>query len=285
MTPTRYTYDASTNEWVFPNGKRLRVISGGDPTADPEAVPVIVVPGEPVTPVVPAVPTAPEAKFTAEDIENARKQEKEKLYGRLEGLEQQTKLFQQEREEALRATAEAQAEADAERKRKEEEELGFKDLLLRKEDEWSSKFQSTQTEWAERFAAIEAERDAHAALLDKERQFQALEAFKQRRIVEEGDNLMPHLHKYITGDSEEAIESSISAARDTTSAIVDEVSQLVPSRPAVRPVPATGQAPSGPSENMTGQQTYTMDQLKNMDMASYAANRERLLAAVSRRGN
>lgn len=283
MTQTLYTYDSSTHQWVFPDGKRLPVISGGDPTAEAAAEPAIVVPGEqPAAPV--ATQVNPDARFTAEDLENARKQEKDKLYGRIDNLSEQMKVFQQEREEAQRAALEAQRKADEERKRQEEEEMSLKDLLLRKEDEWSSKFEATQSEWAERFASIEAERDAHAALLEKERQFQAIQSYKTRRLQEEGDNVMPDLYQYVSGDTEEAIEASILSAKATTSAIVDQVSQLV-QRPAVRPVPATGQAPSGPTENMTGQQTYTMDQLKGMDMSTYAANRERLLAAVSRKGS
>ena len=284
MTQTLPTYDRDTRTWVFPDGKRLPLVSGGDPTADPAGEPVVTLTPE-TPPAPPAAPANPDARFTADDIEKARQQEKDKLYGRIDTLSEQMKLFQQEREAAQSAAAQAAAEAEAERKRKEEEELGLKDLLLRKEDEWASKFEATQTQWADRFSALEAERDAHAALLEKEREFQHIQSYKQRRLQEEGDNVMADLYQYVSGDTEEAIEAAISSAKATTSAIVEQVSALIPQRPVVRPVPATGQAPSGPSENLTGQQTYTMDQLKGMDMATYAANRARLLEAVSRKGS
>lgn len=279
-----YTYDASTKEWVFANGKRLPVVSGGDPTAT-IADQVIVVPGETTTaaPEVTATPPAPEGRFSAEDLERARQQEKEKLYPKIDKMSEQLELFTREREEQQRLQAEAQQRAAEERKRQEEEELGFKDLLLKKEDEWKANFNQVQLEWEEKLSAIQAERDAHAALLEKERYFQEVTSYKNRRIQEEGDNIMPELLDMITGDTEEAIEASISLVAAKTSAIVENIQQATASRPVLRPVPSTGSAPSGPAENLTEQQTLTMGDIKNMDMATYAANRARLLAAVSNR--
>lgn len=286
MTKTRYTYDASTNEWVFPGGKRLPVISGGDPTADPATItlpPEFVEEANGAGGATPPAP-APDAnqRFSAEDLERARQQEKEKLYPKIDRMSEQLEIFAREREEQQRLQAEAAARADEERKRLEEEELGLKDLLLRKEDEWEQKFNSVQSEWEQKLDAIQAERDAHAALLDIERKFQELTSYKNRRIQEEQDNLMPELIDMITGDTEEAIEASISLVAAKTSAIVEQVQQATASRPALRPVPSTGSAPSGPAENLQEQRTYTMADLKNMDMATYAAQRERLMAAVKR---
>lgn len=285
MTKTRYTHDPVTNEWVFPDGKRLPMISGGDPTADPAVVvvetpapaPVVVVPDNTVI-------TGEPPRFTAEDIENARKQEKEKLYPRIDKLSEQLDIFTKEREEQQRLQAEAAQRADEDRRRSEEEELGLKDLLFKKEDEWKSTFNTAQEEWAQKFAALEEEKNAHAALLEIERRYQEVTSYKNRRIQEEGDNLMPELLDFVTGDTEEAIEASISAVAARTSAIVENIQQATAtSRQVLRPVPATGSAPtSGPQENTSEQRTYTMADLKNMDMSTYAAERDRLMAAVRR---
>ncbi len=285
MTKTQYTYDSTTNEWVFPDGKRLPVISGGDPTADPN---VVVLPPEFVEEANGAGGTTPPApapnenqRFTAEDLEKARQQEKDKLYPKIDRMSEQLEVFAQERAEQQRLQAEAQTRADEERKRLEEEELGFKELLTKKEDEWKSTLNTVQSEWEEKLNALKEERDAHAALLDKERRFQELTSYKNRRIQEEADNIMPELYDLVQGETEESIEAAISLVAAKTSAILEQVQQATASRPALRPVPSTGSAPSGPAENLQEQRTLTMDDIKKMDMSTYAANRHLLMGAVS----
>ena len=293
MTSRNYSYDSARNEWVFADGRRLAVVAGGDPTATPnQGEPVITVPAEepPAPPAEPVVqqtqnppPPTHQHTFTVEDIEKARREEKEKLYPRLEKMSEQLEVFAKEREEQQRLAAEQAAREEEERKRREEEEMDVRTLLQTKEEEWENSLKNVQSEWEQRYQALEEERNAQAALLEMERKFQELEAYKSRRIQEEQDNLMPELLDLITGDSEEAIDASISTVAAKSSAIVGTIQQHMPQQRVVRPVPATGSAPNGPLENSTEQQTYTMDDIKSMDMATFAQNRERLLAAVSRR--
>ncbi len=233
----------------------------------------------------PAVVTAPASDnsktFSAEDIENARKQEKDKLYPKLTKLEEQLNLFQQERDEAQRLAALAADEEAKKRREAEEAELTAKELLTKKEDEWNSQLNTVQQEWEEKFNALQAESEAKAQLLDKEREFQALESYKTRRIQEEQDSIAPQLLNFIKGNSEEEIETAISDAIASTSAIMEEVQASIPTRP--RTIPATGGAPSGPLENATEQQTFTAAQIAAMSPAEYAQHRVSLLAAASRR--
>lgn len=277
--------DRDAKQWVLPNGRRIPVISGG--ATDDENAPIVVPEGTPEVPPAEQAPTSKsEQRFTAEDIERARREEKEKLYPKLDTLTQKLTLFEQEAEEARRLRTEEQQRQNEERKQLEERELieanKFEELLTRRDQEWEQRFNETQTQWQDRLAAIEEERNAHAALLDKERQFQQVESYKTRRIQEEADNLAPQLLHFVVGDTPEQIDAAISSVAAATSAIVNDIQQS--SRQLQRPIPATGQAPStSPTENTMGQKTYSMDDLKNMDMSTYAAEREKLLAAVSRR--
>lgn len=227
--------------------------------------------------------------FTEEDINKARQQEKDKLYGRLEeaqnrmkSMEEQLSLLAREREDAIKQ-AEEKARNEAElQKQRELEELTAKELLTKKEDEFNQRINSVEQEWAEKFQQLEAERQAQAALLEKERALQALEVYRQRRVHEESENIIPELIDLIQGNSEEEIENSIGVLRARSSAIIESIQQASqPTRLKGAPVTAP---PTGPLENNSEYQTMTADDIRNMPMDQYAKMRERLLQARPVRG-
>lgn len=247
----------------------------------------IIVPQEPKEEVKAEEPTS--KYFTEEDINKARQQEKDKLYGRLEeaqnrmkSMEEQLSVLAKEREEAIKQ-AEEKARAEAElQKQRELEELSAKDLLTKKEDEFNQRINSVEQEWAEKFQQLEAERQAQAALLEKERSLQALEVYRQRRVHEESESIIPELIDLIQGNSEEEIENSIGVLRARSSAIIESIQQASqPTRLKGAPVTAP---PTGPLENNTEYQTMTADDIRNMPMDQYAKMRERLLQARPVRG-
>lgn len=247
----------------------------------------IIVPQEPKEEVKAEEPTS--KYFTEEDINKARQQEKDKLYGRLEeaqnrmkSMEEQLSVLAKEREEAIKQ-AEEKARAEAElQKQRELEELSAKDLLTKKEDEFNQRINTVEQEWAEKFQQLEAERQAQAALLEKERSLQALEVYRQRRVHEESESIIPELIDLIQGNSEEEIENSIGVLRARSSAIIESIQQASqPTRLKGAPVTAP---PTGPLENNTEYQTMTADDIRNMPMDQYAKMRERLLQARPVRG-
>lgn len=242
----------------------------------------------PVEKPTPPAPTTSKL-FTEDELEAARKQEKDKLYERLnkeaekvKALEEQLNLFNQEREEQKRLAEEARQAEEAERKRREEEELSVKELLLKKEDEWRQQLSSAEQQWQERLAQIEREREEANALLEAERKFQALESYRNRRLSEEQDDIMPELMDIVKGNSEEEIEIAISAAKEKTAAIMSNIQQHVPAR--VKSVPPTGSAPIGPMDTQTEQRTLTADDIRNMSMDEYTKVRDRLLSVRPNRG-
>lgn len=282
-----FTFDPATREWVHHTGRRVPFIAGGAGD-DTITIPADPKPAEQAPETPPAQPASPNSRmFTEEEVEAIRRQEKDKVYGKIDKMQQQLDAFNQEREAAARAAEEAAQREAEERRAREEEELSAKDLLTKKEDEFNQRLNTAQQEWEQKFMALQEESEAQKALLEKERRFQELESYKNRRLAEESENLMPELLDFVQGNSEEEIENAISAVAARTSAIMASMQEALPAPPErPRGVPATGSTPSGPLENSTEQQTYTVSDIANMDMTTFAANRERLLAAASnmRRG-
>lgn len=229
--------------------------------------------------------------FTEEDVEAIRKQEKDKMYKRLEeadlrvkSMEEQMAIIAQEREAARKEAEERAAkEADILRQR-EIDEMSAKELLLKKEDEFNQRINSVEQEWQERLASIEAQRQAQEALLEKERQLQALDHYRNQRLQQEQENIIPELLDLITGNTEEEIENSISVLRERSSAIIESIQQATAATQGrLRGAPVTA-PPVGPMETQTEYQQLSADDIRNMSMEQYAKMRERLLNARSPRG-
>jgi hypothetical protein len=79
--------------------------------------------------------------------------------------------------------------------------------------------ESKEREWAERLEAERLEREKAFALLEHERQFQDLMAYRQQRMAEEQDSIIPELLDLITGESPEEIEASIAGLKERSSRI------------------------------------------------------------------
>jgi uncharacterized protein with NAD-binding domain and iron-sulfur cluster len=229
--------------------------------------------------------------FTEEDVENIRKQEKDKLYKRLEeadtrvkSMEEQMSQISSERE-AARKEAEERANREAEILRQREiEELSAKELLLKKEDEFNQRINSVEQEWQGRLAEIEAQRQAQEALLEKERQMQSLQHYRASRLQAEQETIIPELIDLVAGNSEEEIEQSIAVLRERSSAIIESIQQATAaSQSRLRGAPVTA-PPVGPMETQTEYQTLTAEDIRNMPMEQYQKMRDRLLNARPQRG-
>ena len=218
--------------------------------------------------------------FSSDDIEKARREEKDKLYGEIGSLKEELKAIKAEREKANKMAEEAaakqaadQKKAEDEAKKKAEEEMSVKELLQQKEQEWT-----------EQLNAIKAERERDQELLAKERRYNELVSYRQRRLEEEADTIMPELRDMVTlGNSEQEIEASIQALQDRTQRILDQITAgQQQARQQARGTTATA-PPVGPLESQPEFQSLSNDDLKNMDIATYAKNRDRLLGAVSQK--
>ena len=227
--------------------------------------------------------------FSEDEVHKIRQQEKDKMYKRLEdadsrvkAMEEQMALISAEREKAIKEAEErARKEAELIRQR-EMEELSAKDLLAKREDEFNQRINQVEEEWGKRFAELEQQRQAQDALLEKERYLQHLESYRQRRLQDEQETIIPELRDLVSGNTEEEIENSVAVLRERSNAIIESIQRASqPTRPKGAPVTAP---PTGPLENQQEYQTLTADDIRNMPMDQYVKMRDRLLSARTQRG-
>jgi hypothetical protein len=222
--------------------------------------------------------STPNAKYTNEDLAKARSQEKEKLYPVVDKLKEELAILKQEREEARakeaeRAAKRAQREAErtAEAKAKAEEELSAKELIAKRDKEWQAQLESERAETQRAFA-----------LLEREREFQELTTYRQNRIEQERESIIPTLIDLVQGSTKDEIEQSILALKAKSAQIFEDVAaasqnsrkEMVGTRITV---PA-----SGPLDNDSASGSFNPNDISNMSLADYAKNREKLLGMTGK---
>lgn len=189
-----------------------------EPPADPE-------------PVLPQAQTQP--TFTAEAIEAARRQERDKINKRLEAERAKNTQYATELDElrAFRAQADAdaaKAQKDAERKaRKEaEKDMSAKDILAQREAEWERQREADHNALQDQLEQMRAERAQEKAQLALERSVLQLQNYITTRVSAElkDKTIAPQFVDFITGTSEEQVEAAITLAQEKTAEIVAEIS-------------------------------------------------------------
>ena len=219
--------------------------------------------------------------YTTEDITKAREQEKAKLYPQLEKMKEELANARRVAEEAAAKEADREikravkeAEKIAKQQAKDEEQLTFKDLLKKKEEEFDARIEQERLE-----------RERAFALLDQERKFQELMNYRQMRIEQERDNIIPELLDLVDGSTSDDIEQSIAGLKDKSARILDSAQQAMSSA-RQQMVGSRITAPaSGPLDNDSSQQSFTPDSIRDMSLADYAKQRAKLLGtAASNRG-
>ena len=182
--------------------------------------------------------TMPSGQFTAEDIEKARAEERDKLYNRISRTDQKFKTLEEEmkslkdaRDADLAREREAREAAEAEAKRVLEDEMSARQLIESRDKEWQDKFDMLQQQQA-----------AREAILEKERQYARLQAYIQRRVNEERDEIAEELVDYIgiNVNTEEEAEASIQKAIAKSAQIWENISKI---QGMQRGVGATGFTP------------------------------------------
>lgn len=255
-----------------------------DPTNPPAIATAPVTPGATVTVIEPKAPVADpsEARFTAAQIEAARREEKDKLYGRLEAdrtrvaaMETELATLRAEREERAAAEAAKAAEDGDAAKAKREGDMSAKKLL-----------EERSQEWEERFAKIQEERTLERAALAKEAEFAELRAYVHEALATERAHIAPELVDLVRGDTREEIDASIATLKTKTEAILASVQAAQQTlRSQQRGVSTAGYTTAGPLDNESGSRQLTPADIKNMSMPEYAKYRTQLLGAASAKSN
>jgi hypothetical protein len=233
---------------------------------------------DPITapPVQLAEDVLPTPQYTAEDIQKARAQEKDKLYSSMEKMKEELNVLKKEREEQIakeneRKAQRAAREAEAAKKKAEEaeQEMSFKELLKVKEDEFNAQLERER-----------AERESAFALLEREREYQELTAYRQQRVEQERENILPELIDLIQGNTPEEIEQSVSQLKDKSTRIFESATQATQqTRKEMVGARITSPA-NGPLDNDSDQISVSPDDLRNMSLSDYAKNRAKLLGSA-----
>jgi len=218
-----------------------------------------------------------QGQFTAEDIAKARAQEKAKVYPQIEKLQEELSVLKKEREEQAAREAELkerrakrEAEKALEQKKQEEAELEVRDLLAKKEQEWAARLENERLE-----------REKAFALLEREREFQELTSFRQQRLEQERENIIPELIDLISGNTKEEIEQSILGLKERSAKIFESVAQASQQTRKEMVGSRVTMPASGPLDNDSEQSSYSPNDISKMSLADYAKNRAKLLGTAS----
>lgn len=224
----------------------------------------------PAPPAAPPVPAAPQPRFTEEDLNRVREQEKNKLYPQLEELRSTVDEMKREREERLAEERRRQAEAEEAAKKKAEEETDVRSLLEQREREFN-----------ERLEAERREREQAFALLEREREFAALNDYRMQAIESARDDIIPDLIDLVSGNTPDEIEASIAGLRERSARILEATQQAaIAQRQSMVGARVTAPA-NGPLETNSGNQTFTPEQIAQMPMNEYVQHRAKLLGQAS----
>lgn len=212
--------------------------------------------------------------YTESDLrqaqQDARREEKDKLYSKISSMESQLGELRSEREERLRLEEEARAAAEAERKAIEEEKMSAKELVERVRLEAEERINELQTSY---------ERDR--ALFEQDRRLMEIEQYRQARLDQDAEYIMPELRDLIRGNSEAEIDASIEEMKIRTEAIMQNVNAAVVEQRQMQRGVAPTAPPVGPLEQSSTYESLSPEDIRGMDLETYKKYRDRLIPAAS----
>lgn len=203
--------------------------------------------------------------------ERVRTEERDKLYptisksdARSKAMEDELKELRSFQKKQEKTEAERLAAIDAERKKAADAELSAKELIER-----------TRAEMDARLAQYEADQALKIAILEKENELSKLQAYIQRRVNEEQENIAPELIDLVDGDSVEAVEASIVRMTAKTDLLAQNFQQArTGQRAGMRGVSPSGGANATGPLDIPGDRGISDEDIKKMGMKEYRALRE-----------
>lgn len=207
--------------------------------------------------------TTGERLFTAAEVETFRQQEKDKMYSRVESMEQTVQRLQEEREAERKALEEEKARIEAEAKAKAEESMDVRDLL-----------KQTREEVQAELAAAREQAERAQAMLEQERRLAELNAYRQQALQAVGERLVPEFADFVSGDSPEQIDASIADALERSERVVQGFSAAQQQQlQGMRGARITAPTGNGPLEEQQEQRQISVEDIKRMSPSEYAASR------------
>jgi hypothetical protein len=212
--------------------------------------------------------------YTEEDLARVRSQEKEKLYPQIDKLKEELETIKREKEAELerktKEEAELSAKKEAEDKAKAEEELEVRDLLKVKEQEWQDQLERERQE-----------RERAFALLEREKAFAELQSYRQAKLEEERENIIPELVDLINGNTPEEINNSVENLKERSAKILESAQQALQTTRQQMTGTRVTTPPAGPLETNMDSRQFTAADIATMSMEDYAQNRQKLLSPTA----
>jgi hypothetical protein len=205
--------------------------------------------------------------YTEDDLAKVRSQEKEKLYPQIEKLKEELDSLKKDREaEALRVAEEEAKKATLEQEAL-EADMDVRQLLQKKEADWQEQLERERQE-----------RERAFALLERERNFADLQSYRQNRLDEERETIIPELLDLVSGNTKEEVDSSIEGLKERSARILESAqSAMQNARKEMTGTRITSPS-AGPLETNSEQRTLTAEEISAMPMNEYAKYRQRLLS-------
>ena len=207
-------------------------------------------------------------------LEDARKQERDKLYPQMNDFQTRLEQIEQERQQLEAAKAEADRQAAESLEQARLQELSSTERITEVEQRLLGQLELTR----EQLALSETIRQ-------QEHRLGQLHDYRTQRISENVDKIEPRLLEYVGGDTPEAIDASIAAVVEKTNQIFEEIAaaqggQGLPLRPP--PIRVSGTPPIDPSGSYEQQQRpMSAAEIAAMSPSEYEQMRPMLMQAQS----
>lgn len=208
--------------------------------------------------------------YTEEDLARVRAQEKDKLYPQIDKLKTELEELKKQREEELLAKQAEKEADDAAKRAAAEADMDVRELLKQKESELMEQLERERQE-----------RERAFALLEREKSFAELQNFKQQRIEEEREAIIPELLDLISGESQDEINASLESLKERSNRILESAQQAMQSARKEMTGSRVTAPPTGPLDINSEQRNFTAEEISAMPMNEYAKYRQRLLSPTA----
>lgn len=219
---------------------------------------------EPVVPPVVVNANSDPKMFTQADLEAARQQEKDKVYKRMETMQETVNRLEAEATERRTAEEKARKDAADAAEADRQSQLSVQELLNEREAQWRSEQETLRQE-------IATER----ALRERETQFAELMTARDDVIAAYADRVAPELLDLISGDTPEALQQSAEDMAARTERILAQTAEAMQNARQQMPTARVTAPASG--DNAGANRQFTPDEIRGMSMADYAKHRPGLL--------
>lgn len=235
---------------------------------------------QPITPVQagqnvqmnPAAQQQQGGRWTDEDIEKARREEREKLYPQLSKVDEMAAslaALQAEREQEREAREAAEAAAAEAERLAEEAKMSATALNSKRIDEL-----------AQQLAQTEAQRATELAIFEQERRLNMLQQYAQQAVQAAGNTIIPELWDMVTGNTEAEIDESIKLLQQKTANMVGQLQETMVAQRQVLPGTMPTAPAMGPLENQQGVRQISAEEIAAMTPQQFAQQRSYLLPAA-----